>query len=662
MNRNELDDVSRLVKCGSRIMWRLMGRVTIKPDRAARWLLPLFCCMLMLQSGCEAPIGAEKAPPSVVYRKTHDNPIGPGGLSAKTHSVLHRFDQEKVFEDSPDTTLRLIHQKAMESKERGLLFALAELNYHTGEQVRRIVKPWEPRDARDYYLASAVYAWLYLFGDAAEPPPGAFDERFRSACDLYNYGLSWALTERRATNAVAILGGGVRNLPTGQIELKFNTNDFPYPLSLFDHFIIADQFIVRGLSVRDRQPGLGAPLVGVTEPDKAGRFSRSVPATVFLRLEGGLTNLAQGQIRGTLELHSPFDEAEVQVAGAPVPLETDTTIGLAYALNQSFIWELGMAQFFSGEEKIPTGVYLTQPYRPGRVPVVFVHGTFSSPVWWAEMINTLAADPVISKRCQLWFFIYNSGNPTVYSAKRLRDSLTAKIRELDPNGRDPALQQMVVVGHSQGGLLTKLTATDTYDKLLEVVLKTNQPNNLGIPPNQMATLREYTCFDALPFVKRVVFICTPHRGSYLAGNFVRKLARKFVTLPSTVVKSTGELAGLRESLDLPKELSGTPTSLDSMSTNNPALLALADIPVAPGIKANSIIAVQGDGEYRKGKDGLVTYDSAHVGYSESEYIVRSFHSCLSNPGTIEEVRRILREHIAALPPVSAEKPNASSQK
>jgi pimeloyl-ACP methyl ester carboxylesterase len=634
----------------------------MRPDQVARWLIPLLCCALLLQSGCETPIAAEKAPPSVVYRKTHDNPIGQAGLSAKTHSVLHRFDQEKVFEDSPDTTLRLIHQKAVESKERGLLFALAELNYHTGERVRRIVKPWEPRDARDYYLASAVYAWLYLFGDAADPPPGSFDERFRSACDLYNYGLGWALTGRRATNAVAVLVGGLRNLPIGQMELKFSTNDFPYPLSLFDHFIIADQFIVRGLSVRDRQPGLGAPLVGVTEPEKAGRFSRSVPATAFLRLEGGLTNLAQGQIRGTLELHSPFDEADVQVAGASVPLETDTTIGLAYTLNQSFVWELGMAQFFSSEEKIPTGVYLTQPYRPGRVPVVFVHGTFSSPVWWAEMINTLAADPVLRQRCQLWFFIYNSGNPTVYSAKRLRDSLTAKIRELDPNGRDPALQQMVVVGHSQGGLLTKLTATDTDDRLLEAILKTNQLNNLEIPPKQMATLREYTCFDALPFVKRVVFICTPHRGSYLAGNFVRKLARKFVTLPSTVVKGTSELAGLRESLDLPKELKGTPTSLDSMSTNNPALLALADIPVAPGIKANSIIAVQGDGDYRKGKDGLVTYDSAHVGYSESEYIVRSFHSCLSNPGTIEEVRRILREHIAALPPESAEHPNASNKK
>jgi pimeloyl-ACP methyl ester carboxylesterase len=316
-----------------------------------------------------------------------------------------------------------------------------------------------------------------------------------------------------------------------------------------------------------------------------------------------------------------------------------------------------MDQFLSAEEKIPTDVYLTQPYRPGMVPVVFVHGTFSSPVWWAEMANTLAADPLLRQRCQLWFFIYNSGNPTAYSAVRLRDALRAKVQELDPQGRDAALQQMVVIGHSQGGLLTKLTATDTGDKLLQAVLKTNRTDGLGIPEKEMNLLRQYTVYDALPFVTRVVFISTPHRGSYVAGSFVRRLARRLVTLPSTVMKRTSELSGLREKLNLPKELRGTPTSLDSMSPNNRLLLTIADIPLAPGIKGHSIIAVQGNGDYHHGKDGLVAYESAHVDYVESEFIVRSFHSCQDKPPTIEEVRRILHEHLAALPPPATDRPN-----
>jgi hypothetical protein len=86
-----------------------------------------------------------------------------------------------------------------------------------------------------------------------------------------------------------------------------------------------------------------------------------------------------------------------------------------------------------------------------------------------------------------------------------------------------------------------------------------------------------------------------------------------------------------------------------MSPNNPLQKTLADIPLAPRVTGHSIIAVKGDGDFHQGKDGLVAYDSAHVDYVESEFIVRGPHSCQEMPPTIEEVRRILHEHVAALP-------------
>jgi hypothetical protein len=67
------------------------------------------------------------------------------------------------------------------------------------------------------------------------------------------------------------------------------------------------------------------------------------------------------------------------------------------------------------------------------------------------------------------------------------------------------------------------------------------------------------------------------------------------------------------------------------------------------VTSHSIIAVQGDGDFHQGKDGLVAYSSAHIDYAGSELIVRSFHSCQDKPPTIEEVRRILLEHLRALP-------------
>ena len=53
----------------------------------------------------------------------------------------------------------------------------------------------------------------------------------------------------------------------------------------------------------------------------------------------------------------------------------------------------------------------------------------------------------------------------------------------------------------------------------------------------------------------------------------------------------------------------------------------------------------------KGEDGVVKYTSAHVDYAESEFIVRSGHSCQMNPLTIEEVRRILLLNLGEDKPV-----------
>jgi pimeloyl-ACP methyl ester carboxylesterase len=611
--------------------------------RTIPWLM--LVCLLLLANGCRTPISADKSAPRHVFLQVRGNIVSEGKLSTDTLAVLHRFDQTQQFEKSPDDTLQLLHQKAVETGERDLLYALAELNFTEGERLRHDAsfRPWETRDDRDYYLASAVYAWFFIFQCPTNSLGFAFDNRFRAACDLYNGSLGWALTGRRATNAVALLQGGRRKLPVGQIEMTFSQPGFPWSLDLVSNFMIADQLFVRGLTVRNRQPGMGAPLIAVGQNTEKSKLVRYVPATVFLRVEGGLAELASNRCRVSLELYTPFVTNQVTVADRHIPLETDMTVPLAYSLNRSFVWHLGMGQFLSGEEVIPTGVYLTRSYQPGRIPVVFVHGTFSSPIWWAEMINTLNADPVLRERYQFWYFIYNSGNPVVYSANKLRDTLTAKLKELDPEGKDSALQQMVVIGHSQGGLLTKLTATDTGDKLWRVA-STNRLEDLNISEAQKTLLRSYLYYKPLPFVKEVVFIATPHRGSYQIGGFLRTLADWFVALPGKVVDRSKELAGLSKSLNLPVELKDAPTSLDSMSPKNPFMLALAEIPVAPGVKSHSIVAVEGHGDYHEGADGVVKYTSAHQDYTDSEFIVDSFHSCLSQPATIEEVRRILREH------------------
>ena len=196
---------------------------------------------------------------------------------------------------------------------------------------------------------------------------------------------------------------------------------------------------------------MGLPLIAVNSKAKVLSGERVVPLTAFLRIEGDGSEIARGTARAELELYDTFDNTELIVNGRTVPMETDSTAPIAYALDNPDIWSAGLRRFLRIEEDIQPHLVMLQPYVQRRIPVVFVHGTASDLVWWAEMLNTLRSDPVLQKRYQLWFFRYNSSRVVVDSAAALREVLTQKRRELDPDSLDPAMDQMVVIGHSQGG-------------------------------------------------------------------------------------------------------------------------------------------------------------------------------------------------------------------
>ena len=274
----------------------------------------------------------------------------------------------------------------------------------------------------------------------------------------------------------------------------------------------------------------------------------------------------------------------------------------------------------------------------------------SSPARWAELINELNGDPKIRERFQIWLFVYDSGRGIGYSAGRLRKALTNTAHELDPEGKDPALQNMIVMGHSQGGLLTKLTVIDSGTKFWDLL--SNKPfEQMKLSPEIREFVQQSAFYTPLPFVKRVVFISTPQHGAMLAASqVITGLAAKLVNLPMTVVNTTALLAEIATASGdekLAAMLSRPQTSIDSMNANNPILKTLASIAVPPGVPAHSIIAVEGRGSKEEGDDGVVAYKSAHIDEAASEKVVNWNHSCQGQPEVIEEIKRILFEHLTA---------------
>jgi pimeloyl-ACP methyl ester carboxylesterase len=331
----------------------------------------------------------------------------------------------------------------------------------------------------------------------------------------------------------------------------------------------------------------------------------------------------------------------VEYLGRHVPLELEPTAALAYQLEGAPVWDSEIGAFLSAfKPPFPEGLLMMHPYRPGRVPVVLVHGTASSPARWADIINELQNDPKLRNRIQFWLFTYNTSNPILLSASDLRQSLQRIRKELDPDGRDPALNELVVIGHSQGGLLTRLMVTDSGTRFWDA--STDVPfDQVTASPETRALLQRSLFLAPQPYITRVVFIATPHRGSYRVSSLVLGLVRKLVTLPLTVVRGFGELG--TQFASVLKE--GIPTAVDNMRPGQRFVRTLSASPIAPGVTAHSIIAVKNEGPPKGQDDGVVKYESAHIDEVVSEKIVHSTHSTQSTPATILEVRRIVYEHL-----------------
>ncbi len=599
----------------------------------------------LLISGCATPVGVKAVSPREAYQDAYANPLNSGVLSDQAKYVLNRYDLLNKFDDEPAAAIAVLHEKALHDNRGDILYTLAEGSYLYGSQLVDSFQEEEQQLAPDYFLLSTLYSFYFLSGEYSRQSLNIFDHRARAAVDMYNFGL-WQAFAAGDTEGLD-LKAAERKLPFGSISISLDTSKFPWEMEEFEKFLPADKYVVRGVSVRNRTAGVGLPLIALRKMTGKGFSSgQTAPVTAVLRIQGDLAALSAGTASAALELYSTQDTSTISSKAGAIPLESDLTSPLAYKLEGSEFFDLGLSAFLGREpSKIPDGLYMTEPYRPGKIPVVFVHGTASNPVWWVEMFNTLRFDPLIRGKYQFWYFVYTSNKAVAVSAAELRDALRDKLVALDPQGKDPALRQMVVAGHSQGGLLTKYTAVDTGEQLVQTVTGKTL-DSLEMSAENKAKVSRLLIVKPLPFVKRVIFLSTPHRGSFQSKSWNRNLVRSLITMPAKFVKGSMEMFEYMTD-DVKRLLGGKVilTSADSMSPDNPTIKALAEIPLAPGITGHSIIAVKGDGDPKLGNDGVVEYSSAHLDGMASEFIVRSGHSSQLNPLAIDEVRRILLEHL-----------------
>jgi pimeloyl-ACP methyl ester carboxylesterase len=601
--------------------------------------------LLLALAACAAPVDVRPAGVVEVYTSLNGYALSRDTLSDDAIVTLARAGlDEKILED-PLGAIRELHAMALTGDRRERLYALAECCYMVGERT----------GDSSLFLASAVYADLFLFGGGPEPSPGGFRRRFRRACDLYNVGLARAFSRHGEAGEEFVPVARRVTLPVGSLEVQ--TGELPLRIAgqRYDTLRPAVTMQVLGFRARSVKSGLGAALValrakGTDEEERRAHLAprSTLAVTAFLFIDGDLESFGPAPVQARMEFHRPTEQRDVTVAGREVPLEFDVTAPLAWQLDESRPWDKELSRFLDPDEAgVASGVFLADPYEPGKIPIVFVHGTASSAARWAEVLNELRDDGLVASRCQFWFYKYASGAPILVSASGLRRGLARVVKDLDPEGKDDALRHMVVIGHSQGGLLARLMLTESGDRFWDDLSKTPF-RDVKLTDSERKYMQHVFFFKRCPTVARAVFVATPQRGSYVAGNWLGAIGAWLVSMPKALARGAGKLThlGLRSAEIDAEKFS---TAVDDMAPGSSFLAALDESPIAPDVPMHSIVAVDGDGPVEEGDDGVVMYSAAHLSAAKSEVVVRSPHSCQGHPAVVAEIRRILREHLAALP-------------
>ncbi|WP_246152025.1 esterase/lipase family protein [Rubripirellula reticaptiva] len=624
--------------------------------------------LVLLQSGCAAPT-------YLTNRKFRDNALtqtlhlvgrkGPE-VSERTWHTLRRFDLEDVYQNDHKICFAQIRSRVRETPEAELIYALSELAYVEGKKAE---KAGRSSDALNQYGIALTNSYDYLFSDDLGTSRNFYDPQFRGACDLYNESLEDTL--RLLCKKNQIQPGQTYTIKTPDREFVVRTEmRGQWKTDEFDHYEFVSDYEIQTLRNQHTTYGLGVPLIAVRKTPENGDSREkyypkglSYSVSAMMRCVEPHEGARAGESKVcVLEFFDPLKANQIQLSNQWVPLETDLTTPLAYFLDSPEYRKRDEATeglLNPNESASHRGLYMLEPYDPKRIPVLMVHGLWSSPMTWMDMFNDLRSFPEIRERYQFWFYLYPSGQPFWLSATQLRTDLTAMRKVFDESRQDAPMDDMVLVGHSMGGLVSRMQTIDSGDEFWKIV--SNQPASSA--DEAIAKLRgddddRYKLVSTLFFrpntsVKRVITIGTPHRGSEFANDYTRWLARKFIKLPTMAIRTGNRLAEQNPTVFKDTELLTVANAIDSLAPESPIFPVMMRAKRAPGVKYHNIIGVLENPSLITGRtvkgDGVVEYDSAHMDDTDSELIIDAPHTSVHMTSkAVFEVRRILLEHLSEL--------------
>ena len=603
----------------------------------------LYCGLVLMACGCATTefVQLREKPHNPLTDRMTTTAFGLVKYSQRTDLFL----RQTGYQGAADLKGMILHTQEHVHPDQfhEAVHALAELKY-LGAEAAQV---HDLQLASELYYDSAKSAWRYFATpDSGGRRPDPNDPQHRGTSEVYNASSEKLLRIAHGVEKVQ-LGQSIR-MPLSHRQLHF---EIPFssrlltPDQMGDFEFVSD-YQLKNLRSRNTFAGLGVPIIvnrqqsAQREPvEKYYTQGMSFAATLVLRFDDETPAEARWQI------FDPRETDGMLVGDTVVPLETDVSTPLARYLSNKDLSLLDTWGYLRPDraDRV-SGLYMVQPYDPDRIPVLMVHGIWSSPMTWMEMFNDLQADPEIRRKYQFWFYLYPTGESLAFSAAKLRKELREVRHDCDPYHRDDRLDQMVVVGHSMGGLISQMLAINSGDTLWSSV-SNRSVDDLQASAEVKSEIRSVFFFESNPSVDRIVTIASPYHGSSISNRFTQWMSRSFIWLPAKTYQLSRVIFE-QDDRSWWESFSSPRTSMDSLTKNSGVLRLIRDTQIPDEVKHHNIIGIKRGSSQADWSDGIVAYRSAHCEGASSEKIVRASHSEVHrHPEAVAEVRRILLEHL-----------------
>ena len=577
--------------------------------------------------------------------------------SRRTDLTLERYDLATPDGDSiqhkygTEETLQRLMLSHAADPDMEKLYGIAEIAYLDGQRRQALANR---SLALDRFGVAVVHISWYLFDPQFKQQRNPYDSRFHKACELYNKSLEAMI--RLIQQDDQLRAGTVRSIAVGSQQFSIEIVNKGRWAGGLERLEFVSDFDIQSLAHRHQSEGLGVPLVGLQDNSKLRDRgdpafyyppTMAFPVTAFLRVPAHTADTKEQVIHCQLELHDPLGASHVNVQGNAVMLGSDISVPLAFQLDnpafreQNEVAALGLVR----PGVTATGLFMLEPYDPEKIPVIMVHGLFSSPLTWMDMFNDLRSFRDIRESYQFWFYLYPTGQPFWITAAQLRRSLADVHQDLDPGSNNEKLNQMVLVGHSMGGLISLMQTIDPGEDIWKLISHRpfDQLKGSRELRNQLASV---VFFSPNRSIRRVITMATPFQGSQFANDYTRWLGQKIIELPAQLTGSGEQLIHQNPGFFHDTGLLTTTTSIDSLSSHSPIFPVLARARLAPWVSYHNIVGQIPEkslvSRFSSGSDGVVSPESSHFQAADSEITVDSDHLTIHRkPRTILEVRRIL---------------------